>query len=74
MGVTGINSNPQGTLDAGRVPYVPEASAKPAASRLEARPEAPPESTSVEPEPRGVPQTLAVRQQLPPNTRLRVDE
>jgi uncharacterized FlaG/YvyC family protein len=74
MGVEGITSIPQRALDAGRVPNVPEASAKSAASRLETRPEAPLDSPTAEPEPRGVPQTLAVRQQLPPNTRLRVDE
>jgi hypothetical protein len=74
MAVEGINSNPQRTLDAGRVPNVPEASARAAVSRLESRPAAPLDSPSAEPEPRGVPQTLAVRQQLPPNTRLRVDE
>ena len=74
MGVEGITSIPQRALDAGRVPNVPQASAESAASRLGAKPEAPLDSPTAEPEPRGVPQTLAVRQQLPPNTRLRVDE
>jgi uncharacterized FlaG/YvyC family protein len=74
MAVEGINSNPRPALDAGRVPNVPEASARTAVSRLESKSTEPLKSPTAEPEPRGVPQTLAVRQQLPPNTRLRVDE
>lgn len=74
MGVEGVNSIPQRALEAGRVPSVPVAPVKPAASRLETKAEALLDSPAAEPEPRGVPQTLAVRQQLPPNTRLRVDE
>lgn len=73
MGVEGISSIPQRALEAGRVPNVP-VPAKTAAARLITKPEAPLDSPTAEPEPRGVPQTLAVRQQLPPNTRLRVDE
>ena len=70
MGLNGIQSNTLRALDAGRVPGVPEASKTDATSE--------PQTDSVransESAPRGVPQTLAVRQQLPPNTRLRVDE
>ncbi len=74
MVVEGISSIPQRAREAGRVPNVPVAPAKAAAARLVTKPEAPLDSPTAEPEPRGVPQTLAVRQQLPPNTRLRVDE
>ncbi len=74
MGVEGVNSSPQPALENGRVPNVPVTSTKGAASRPESKPDAPLDSPTAPPEPRGVPQTLAVRQQLPPNTRLRVDE
>lgn len=74
MGVESVNSTALRALDAGRVPKVPEASTRSNTPQPETRSEAPLESPAASTEPRGVPQTLAVRQQLPPNTRLRVDE
>ena len=70
MGIDGINSSTPRALDAGRVPRVPEASAKVKAPR----PEVEKEPVNTEAVPRGVPQELGVQQQIPPNTRLRVDE
>lgn len=75
MGLEGINSNTLRGLDAGRVIHsVPETSTK-ATVPSEAR------STTTSPAPagvetasRGVPKRLGAEQQLPPNTRLRVDE
>jgi len=70
MELNGIHSNAPRSLDVGRVPGVPETFRSAAVTKQQpeiARPKS-------EPEPRGVPQTLAVRQQMPPNTRLHVDE
>lgn len=71
MEFKGIESGVLRALDAGRaIGTTPPAPKHEAAA---SRPEVPLGAES-EPEPRGVPQTLAVRQQLPPNTRLHVDE
>jgi hypothetical protein len=70
MGLNGIESSALRVLDAGRAPGVSEASGNETVTRQ------PPEIVQVkqDPEPRGVPQTLAVHRQMPPNTRLHVDE
>ena len=70
MELNGIHSSAPRALDVGRIPGVPEV------PRTEAvdKPKTEIVRAKDEPEPRGVPQTLAVRQQMPPNTRLHVDE
>lgn len=70
MELNGIHGGAPKALDVGRVPGGPEVPKNESVDKS---------NTEVvrskdEPEPRGVPQTLAVRQQMPPNTRLRVDE
>jgi uncharacterized FlaG/YvyC family protein len=70
MELNGIHSSASRVLDAGRVAGVPEVPINEAADK----PRTEVVRAKDEPEPRGVPQTLAVRQQMPPNTRLHVDE
>ena len=70
MELNSIDSSASKALDVGRVSGVPEAPRSEAVDK----PKTEIVRAKDEPEPRGVPQTLAVRQQLPPNTRLRVDE
>lgn len=72
MGLDAIESSALRALDAGRLSDAPRAGKNPALQQ----PEPPLNAAgtlekSVE---RGVPSRLAIQQQLPPNTRLRVDE
>jgi hypothetical protein len=74
MGMDGISSSTPWVQGAGRFPSVPDASAKVTEARPDAKPIKEKPSVNAEPEPRGVPQRLGTPQQLPPNTRLHVDE